>query len=106
MDIEDINYEFERDRSEYLSSIRRQEREIELLQVGKGNSQQPCPLLYFVNSFPITLIVCCPCFCIVVVFPSSQGIPHRVGGAKIKDATTSGKGDSPKTHMNLLIFRR
>ena len=34
MDIEDINYEFERDRSEYLSSIRKQEQEIAFLQVG------------------------------------------------------------------------
>lgn len=33
MEIEDINYEFERDRSEYLSSIRKQEQEIDLLKV-------------------------------------------------------------------------
>ncbi|XP_076820220.1 osmotic avoidance abnormal protein 3-like isoform X2 [Clavelina lepadiformis] len=32
MEVEDLNYEFERDRSEYLSTIRRQEREISLLQ--------------------------------------------------------------------------
>nr|XP_018669745.1 kinesin-like protein KIF17 [Ciona intestinalis] len=31
MEIEDLNYEFERDRSEYLSTIRRQERELALL---------------------------------------------------------------------------
>nr|CAB3259087.1 osmotic avoidance abnormal protein 3-like [Phallusia mammillata] len=31
MEVEDLNYEFERDRSEYLATIRRQERELELL---------------------------------------------------------------------------
>lgn len=33
MEIEDVNYEFERDRTEYLGTIRKQEKEIAFLQV-------------------------------------------------------------------------
>lgn len=49
MEIEDVSYEFERDRTEYLATIRKQEQEIEFLQVKNTSMIQYNLGISFVN---------------------------------------------------------
>jgi len=63
MEVEDLNYEFERDRSEYLATIRRQQRDLQLLNVRHSCDVFRCirhpylaALLCFVGAFRVLFI--------------------------------------------------